>query len=108
MSHIEVWKLISSDDRDYSLVLEDDVYFRFGFERLADRAWAELHTQSKSVDMFYLSFKEARTKAQRRGDSSQVFRPVRGLWHCPDTCSLGREHESSWICSRFKALSIFG
>ena len=80
MSHIEVWKLIASDDRDYSLVLEDDVYFRFGFERLADRAWAELHTQSKSVDMFYLSFKEARTKAQRRGDSSQVFRPVRGLW----------------------------
>ena len=75
MSHIEVWKLIASDDRDYSLVLEDDVYFRFGFERLADRAWAELHTQSKRVDMFYLSFKEARTKAQRREDSSKVFRP---------------------------------
>ena len=80
MSHIAVWKLIASGARDYSLVLEDDVYFRFGFERLADRAWAELHTQRKSVDMLYLSFKEAMTKAQRREDSGLVFRPVRGLW----------------------------
>ena len=80
MSHIGVWKLIASGDRDYSLVLEDDVYFRAGFERLADGAWAELHMQSKSVDMLYLSFKEARTKAKRRDDSGQVFRPVRGLW----------------------------
>ena len=49
MSHIEVWKLIASGDRDYSLVLEDDVYFRSGFERLADRAWAELRTQSSDI-----------------------------------------------------------
>ena len=80
MSHIGVWKLIALGDHDYSLVLEDGVYFRVGFERLADGAWAELHTQNKSVDMLYLSFKEVRTKAKRREDSGQIFRPVRGLW----------------------------
>ena len=80
MSHIEVWKLVASGDYDYSLVLEDDVYFRAGFERLADGAWAELHTQNKSLDMLYLSFKETRTKAERMEDSGQIFRPVRGLW----------------------------
>ena len=80
MSHIGVWKFIASGEPSYSLVLEDDVYFRAHFERLADRAWAELHRERKSVDILYLSFKEAKTKAQRREDSGQVFRPVRGLW----------------------------
>ena len=80
MSHIEVWKLIASDARDYSLILEDDVYFRFDFERLADTAWSELHARRKTVDVFYLSFEEAVTKAQKHRISTQVFRPIRGLW----------------------------
>ena len=83
MSHIEVWKLIACGDADYVLVLEDDVYFRAGFERRADRAWAELHDggiKARDVDILYLSFKEAKTKAERRDDSGHVFRPVRGLW----------------------------
>ena len=33
LSHIEVWKLIVKGDRLYTLVLEDDVYFRRGFAR---------------------------------------------------------------------------
>ena len=31
LSHVEVWKLIAESDRLYTLVLEDDVYFRRGF-----------------------------------------------------------------------------
>jgi len=40
LSHIAVWKTVAASDLPYTLVLEDDVYFRRGFARTLDRAWA--------------------------------------------------------------------
>ncbi len=83
LSHIAVWKLVAASDRCYTLVLEDDVYFRRGFARTLDRAWAELmqsHGQSAAFDLLYLSYAEARTGAPRSPFSDRLFRPLRGLW----------------------------
>ena len=83
LSHIEVWKLIAESDRPYTLVLEDDVYFRRGFARIFDNAWSELMQwcgQNTVVDMVYLSYKEAEGVVPRSPFSTLLFRPVPGLW----------------------------
>ena len=83
LSHVEVWKLISQSDRLYTLVLEDDVYFRRQFARIIDDGWAELIQrpgQVATVDMVYLSYKEADENIPKRPFSDLLFRPVTGLW----------------------------
>ena len=83
LSHIEVWKLIAESDRLYTLVLEDDVYFRRGFASILDDAWAELMQRTGHVsafDMMYLSYKEADGEVPKRPFSDLLFRPVTGLW----------------------------
>ena len=83
LSHVEVWKLISESDRLYTLVLEDDVYFRRQFARTIDDSWAELMQrpgQVAAVDMVYLSYKKAAEEIPKRPFSDLLFRPVTGLW----------------------------
>lgn len=83
LSHIAVWKTVAANDLPYTLVLEDDIYFRRGFARTLDRAWAELMEgggQAAAFDLLYLSFMEARMGADRVPVSELVFRPRRGLW----------------------------
>ena len=83
LSHVEVWKLISESDRLYTLILEDDVYFRRQFARTIDDSWAELMQrpgQVAAVDMVYLSYKEAAEEIPKRPFSDLLFRPVTGLW----------------------------
>ncbi|MGI9067185.1 MAG: family 16 glycosylhydrolase [Pyrinomonadaceae bacterium] len=83
LSHIAVWKLIASSDHLYTLVLEDDVYFPRDFAQILDTAWAELtrsYGTSDAFDVLYLSYKEAKTKAEKHKVSDFLFRPRRGLW----------------------------
>ena len=83
LSHIAVWRLIAAGDIPYTLVLEDDIYFRRGFVRNFDEAWATLVERSVdrgSVDLLYLSFKEAGEDPPSRSSSSLLRRPKRGLW----------------------------
>ncbi len=42
LSHIAVWERIAAGASDYSLILEDDTYFRRGFCRDLDQAWSDL------------------------------------------------------------------
>jgi GR25 family glycosyltransferase involved in LPS biosynthesis len=82
-SHIEVWKLIAASDCEYTLVVEDDVYFNNYSRELIDKAWSDLHDNSYMighVDMLYLSYKEPYVKADRQRISEVLFRPLRGLW----------------------------
>lgn len=84
LSHIAVWKTVAASDLLYTLVLEDDVYFRRGFARTLDRAWAELlerDGQAPAFDLLYLSFMEALMGADRTPVSKLLFRPRRGLWY---------------------------
>lgn len=83
LSHIEIWRTVAASEPEYTLVLEDDVYFRRGFARAVDEAWAELTQyagRGAALDMLYLSYLEARTGAPRVSVSEAVFMPLRGLW----------------------------
>lgn len=83
LSHISVWKLIASSDKDYSLILEDDIFFSRGFARTMDKAWAALTSSIKSQDTFdvlYASYQEAKTGVEKTQESETLFKPVRGLW----------------------------
>ena len=100
LSHVEVWKLIAASHRLYTLVLEDDVYFRRGFARILDEAWAELMRRSAraaAFDMVYLSYEEASEEVPRRPFSDLLFRPVTGLWQL-----------SGYVLSRNGAQKLLG
>ncbi len=84
LSHIEVWKLIAASDVPYTLVLEDDVYFRYSFAQVLDAAWLTLirgYSETATFDLLYLSFKEvgigSQAKTQQTGP---VRRPNVGIW----------------------------
>ena len=82
-SHVGVWRQIATGEVAYALVLEDDVWFKWGFGRYVDRAWRELAPDRDGTarfDMLYLSYKEVRGGAQKALLSASVFRPVCGLW----------------------------
>jgi GR25 family glycosyltransferase involved in LPS biosynthesis len=83
LSHIGVWRVIAASGIPYTLVLEDDIYFRRGFAQSIDEAWAALLVRSVNsgpVDLLYLSFKEAREGPPTKPSSGPLCRPQRGLW----------------------------
>lgn len=83
-SHISVWRKIAAGEHEYTLVLEDDVWFRRGFAHQLDRAWSEIEADNgcaTHIDILYLSYKEVKHGAQKTFLSRNVFRPVRGLWY---------------------------
>ena len=76
LSHIAVWKLVASSDHPYTLVLEDDVYFRSDFAQILDKVWAELtrsYGPSDAFDVLYLSYKEVKTKVEKHEVSDVLF-----------------------------------
>ncbi|MBA3753298.1 MAG: family 16 glycosylhydrolase [Nitrospira sp.] len=83
-SHINVWKRVAASNHEYALVLEDDVWFRPHFAKELDHAWGQLEpsgARTSSFDILYLSYEEVKHGAPKTFVSSNVFRPVRGLWH---------------------------
>lgn len=84
LSHIEVWRLIAASDVPYTLVLEDDVYFRRGFARSLDAAWLALMHQASMLapfDLLYLSFDEVGVGLQAEEQPEKPIRkPTRGIW----------------------------
>jgi len=84
LSHISVWRQIAVGDREYALVLEDDVWFQSGFARNLEQAWEELSANGgaeEHFDILYLSYKEVKYGAQKTFISPNLFCPVRGLWY---------------------------
>jgi len=83
-SHINVWKQVAAGNREYALILEDDISFHSGFARSLDQAWREVkaqnHKQGK-FDLLYLSYDEVLNGAPKTFLSNNIFRPVRGLWY---------------------------
>lgn len=83
-SHIGVWRQIAAGEQEYALILEDDVWFHRGFARQLDLVWDEIATLREGpdrLDILYLSYEEVRNGAQKTFFSSNVFRPMRGLWY---------------------------
>jgi GR25 family glycosyltransferase involved in LPS biosynthesis len=82
-SHIDIWRQIAASNHEYVLILEDDVWFRPRFAQNVDQAWAEIKAEVKcnsNFDILYLSYEEVKHGAPKSFLSSNVFRPVRGLW----------------------------
>jgi GR25 family glycosyltransferase involved in LPS biosynthesis len=120
-SHIEVWKRIAQGTDNYALVLEDDVWFHLGFARRLDQAWKELTIASEGsegVDVVYVSYMEVTNGAPKSFISSNVFRPVRGLWYLSGYI-LSRQGAEKllrllpcrgpvdlWINQKFSALNV--
>jgi GR25 family glycosyltransferase involved in LPS biosynthesis len=120
-SHIEVWKRIAQGTDNYALVLEDDVWFHLGFARQLDQAWKELTIASEGsegVDVLYVSNVEVINGAPKSFISSNVFRPVRGLWYLSGYI-LSRQGAEKllrslpcrgpvdlWINQKFSALNV--
>ncbi|WP_170159374.1 family 16 glycosylhydrolase [Pseudacidovorax intermedius] len=82
-SHIEVWRRVAQGTQRHALILEDDVWFHPNFSRHLDQAWKDVASESEKhegFDILYVSFMEATHGAPKTFISSNVFRPVRGLW----------------------------
>jgi GR25 family glycosyltransferase involved in LPS biosynthesis len=83
-SHIGVWRAVAESKASYALVLEDDVWFERGFDRIVDQAWREMEDTDQTdpaFDVLYLSYREVRYGAPKEQISKNVFRPERGLWY---------------------------
>jgi GR25 family glycosyltransferase involved in LPS biosynthesis len=120
-SHIGVWRRVAAGQHSYVLVLEDDVCFESGFALNVDRAWGEIGAQGDKIsnfDILYLSYAEAKHGAPKTFLSSNVFRPMRGLWFLSGYV-LSREGADKllrllpcrgpvdlWINHQFRALDV--
>jgi GR25 family glycosyltransferase involved in LPS biosynthesis len=83
LSHIAVWRLIAASRSPYSLVLEDDIYFRRGFAQNINKVWAaclDRRTRIGPIDMLYLSFKKAGGGLATESCEDLLRVPDRGLW----------------------------
>lgn len=84
LSHIKVWKLIASSNVQYTLVLEDDVYFRRNFSRSFDKLWISTINQKltkSAFDLLYLSFQEVGAPpSSKRQSANLVHKPNCGMW----------------------------
>jgi GR25 family glycosyltransferase involved in LPS biosynthesis len=99
-SHIEVWRRVARGAQGHALILEDDVWFHPSFARHLDQAWKDVASESakhEGFDILYVSFLEATHGAPKTFISSDVFRPVRGLWFL-----------SGYILSRQGAENLLG
>lgn len=82
LSHIAVWEQIANGVAENALVLEDDVFMRYGFAHAMASAWAELQSWTDDIlgyELLYLSFDQVRTEARHRL-SPNLFRASPGLW----------------------------
>jgi GR25 family glycosyltransferase involved in LPS biosynthesis/shikimate kinase len=121
-SHINVWRKVALGDQEYVMILEDDVWFRNGFTKHLDQGWKEVvggYNKKNKFDVFYLSYKEAKHGAPKSYITSNIFCPVRGLWHLSGYI-LSREGAKKllqllpcrgpvdlWINHHFESLDVF-
>lgn len=120
-SHINIWKKVVTGNEEYVLILEDDVWFHSGFARYLDKVWNQVFSESKinsKFDILYLSYLEVKHGAPKTILSSNVFMPVRGLWHLSGYVLSKKGAEKLlhllpcygpidlWINHQFKALNV--
>lgn len=83
LSHIEIWKLIASADKNYTLILEDDVYFKINFSKEIDDIWCELHNKNEHFDILFLSYEYVKSDEEiqiERITKAKVKKPSKGIW----------------------------
>lgn len=80
LSHIGVWKKIQDGGMQFSLVLEDDVYFSYGFAKTLDKIWTIIE-ENEEFDILFLSYEYAKgSKKNNDNKHSLVHKPDGGIW----------------------------
>lgn len=82
-SHVEVWKAVATGSVDHVLVLEDDVWFKYGAAAAIDRGWRAALRRcgaGSGPHLLYLSYEDAGGTAERADVCDALFRPKRGIW----------------------------
>ena len=83
-SHIKIWEQIITSNNEYSLILEDDIWFHSNFAVNLNKVWHDVISNTNikgSFDVLYLSYQEVKHGAPKTILSKHLFRPERGLWH---------------------------
>jgi GR25 family glycosyltransferase involved in LPS biosynthesis len=84
LSHIEVWKSVAASNVPYTLILEDDVYFQYGFARDMDVAWRSIidhGSEGSAFDILFLSFQEVGISSKtKKSQAGLVRKPDCGIW----------------------------
>jgi GR25 family glycosyltransferase involved in LPS biosynthesis len=84
LSHIEVWKLVANSDVQYTLILEDDVYFKYGFAEKMNSVWDEVITKSlveTAFDILFLSYERVGPDyLKNKIHTETVYKPDCGIW----------------------------
>lgn len=83
LSHINVWKKIIEDNVAYALILEDDVYFTYGFAKIMDKVWNSLMNMkcNEDFDILFLSYERVKgAKIVKEYEKEIVHRPYCGIW----------------------------
>lgn len=82
-SHIKIWQQIINSKNDYSLILEDDIWFHSNFTSNMNKVWDDIFSMDteRGFDVLYLSYQEVNYGAPKTFISKNIFRPERGLWH---------------------------
>jgi GR25 family glycosyltransferase involved in LPS biosynthesis len=97
LSHIGVWRRVAEGDVEYTLVLEDDGFFRRGFGRAMSAAWAEVAAPSlitseragspankmrsgSLFDLMYVSFEQVQDSGVDMDATRHVFTAQTGMW----------------------------
>ncbi|MGO1002665.1 family 16 glycosylhydrolase [Lysobacter sp. CA196] len=122
-SHIGVWRKIAQSNEEYALVLEDDVWFEYGFGRTLNDAWREATTAVAApphFDILYVSYQEVRHGAPKELIGKCIFRPRRGLWFLSGYILSRRGAQALldalpcegpvdlWINHKFESLLVLG
>lgn len=83
-SHIKIWEQVIASNNEYSLILEDDIWFHSNFAANFNKVWHDVISNSDikgSFDVLYLSYHEVKHGAPKTILSKHLFCPERGLWH---------------------------
>lgn len=83
LSHINIWKRIIDEKLDYSLILEDDIFFEKNFAKQLNKIWLQIPnraTDNFKFDVLYLSHKDVHWGAEKEVFSDDLDRTMRGLW----------------------------
>lgn len=83
LSHIEIWRLISKKDIKYTLILEDDIYFVYGFNSNIDNIWQNVEKTNVKFDILFLSYEYVKSEVinkSRINNTNFLTKPERGIW----------------------------
>jgi GR25 family glycosyltransferase involved in LPS biosynthesis len=83
LSHMKIWQKIINEKIDYTLILEDDIFFDKDFPKTLNKAWEELpsnRADGYKFDILYLSFLEIERGIEKIKYSDHLFKPINGIW----------------------------